>query len=122
RIVWPARNRPVPRNLAMASDMRPNASASYREPMRGASPRGTAGSVRSVRSLVLCTSVASLSPVHRQQPVEYVVHRHGTDQPAGLVADGDADQVVGRQPGRDLAIRQVGPDKSAALNALPNRS
>src|SRR5215475_3684729 len=93
KTVWPARNRPVPRNLAIASDMRPNASASYREPMRG-NPRGTASSVRSVRSRVPCTSVASLSPVCRQQPVEYVVYRHGTDEPAGLVADRDADQVV----------------------------
>src|SRR5215475_3311519 len=121
KIVWPARNRPVPRNLAMASDIRPNTSASYREPIRRVDPRGTASSARSVRSRVACTSVASLSPVRRQQPVEYVVHRHGTYEPSRLVADRNADQVVGRQPGRDLTFRQISPDIPAALDALSHR-
>src|SRR5215469_4833422 len=122
KIVWPARNRPVPRNLAIASDIRPNSSASYREPMRGANPRGTASSVRSVRSRVPCMSVASLSPVRRQQPVEYVVYCHGTDQPARIVADRDTHEVVGGKLCRDLALRQIGPDKPAALDALTYRS
>src|SRR6516162_5708308 len=118
--VWPARNRPVPRNRAIASENRPNASASYRPPIRGAAPRGTDRSDRSPRRRAgnRAISASRPPPAHGQQVVEYVVHGNRAEQVAVLVAYGHADQVVGGEPGRQLALGQVGPDEDARLDAV----
>src|SRR5579862_2485083 len=108
--VWPARKRPVPRNRAIASENRPKASASYRAPIPG-EPRGTD---RSVRSMSLREEnrdiLASRPPPARgQQMVEHIVYGHRAEQPAVLVTDRHADQVVGREPGGQLTLGQIGP-------------
>src|SRR5262249_31786122 len=120
--VCPARKRPVPRNRAIASENRPNASASYRAPTRGETPRGTDRSVRSVRRRAgsRAISASRLSPVGRQQVVEHVVHGDRAEQAAVVVAHGHADQVVGGQPDRQLTLGQVGPDEDALLDDLAN--
>ena len=77
-------------------------------------PADLAELAEGLRGLVLLVGRKVARPQHeallahhrRQQPVEYVVHRHCTDEPARLVADRDANQVVGGQPRRDLADRE----------------
>src|SRR5690348_14040051 len=96
RTVWPTRNRPVPRNRAIAS-------ASYRAPIRGVAPRGTDRSFRSARRLAnRAISVSRPAPARRQQPVQHVIHGHRAEQAAVLVAHRHADQVVGGEPGCQL--------------------
>src|SRR5690349_10112928 len=117
--VWPTRNRPVPRNRAIASENRPNASASYRAPIRGAAPRGTDRSFRSVRRVAnRAISASRPAPARRQQVVQHVVHGNRAEQAPVLVAHRQADQVVGGEPGRQLAFGQVGADKDARLDAV----
>src|ERR1700746_4080992 len=114
--VWPNRKRPVPRNLAIASENRPNASASYRAPIRGVTPRGTDRSFRSARRLAnRAISASRLPPVHWQQVVQHVVHGNRAEQAAVLVAHRHADQVIGGEPGRQLAFGQVGAGEDAPL-------
>src|SRR4029077_3148628 len=115
--VWPARNFPVPRNRAIASEKRPNASASYRAPIRGVAPRGTDRSFRSARRLAnRAISASCPAPAHRHQVVQHVVHGNRAEQAAVLVAHRHADQVVGGEPSRQLAFGQVGPDEHARLD------
>src|ERR1700747_1475228 len=103
--VWPNRNRPVPRNLAIASENRPNASASYRAPIRGVPPRGTDRSFRSARRLAnRAISASRLPPVHWQQVVQHAVPDTRAEQAAVLAAPRHADQVVGGEPGRQLML------------------
>src|SRR5580704_12461821 len=117
--VWPNRKRPVPRNRASASEKRPNASASYLAPIRGAAPRGTDRSFRSARRVAnRAISVSCPAPARRQQVVQHVVHGNRAEQAAVLVAHRHADQVVGGEPGRQLALGQVGPDEHARLDAV----
>src|SRR5436190_10032241 len=120
--VWPARNLPVPRNRAIASENRPNASASYRAPIRGVAPRGTDRSFRSARRPAnRDISASRLPPAHRQQVVQHVIHGNRAEQAAVLVAHRHADQVVGGEPGRELALGQVGLDEDARLDADADR-
>src|SRR5690349_21688336 len=120
--VWPTRNRPVPRNLAIASENRPNASASYRAPIRGVTPRGTDRSFRSARRLAnRAISASRLPPVHWQQVVQHVIHGNRAEQAVVLVAHRHADRVAGGGPGRGLAVGQVGPDGQARLAAVADR-
>src|ERR1700759_1662815 len=117
RIVWPTRKRPVPRNRAIASEKRPNASASYRAPIRGVAPRGTDRSARSLsRADKRAISASRPPPARRQQVIQYVVHGNRAEQAAVIVAHGHADQVVGGQAGRELMLLQVGPDEDARLD------
>src|SRR6266568_2168125 len=118
--VWPTRKRPVPRNRAIASENRPNASASYRAPIRGVAPRGTDRSVRSTirRAGNRAISASRSPPAHGQHVVQHVVHGDRAEQAAVLVAHGHADQVVGGEPGRQLALGQIGPDEDAPLDAV----
>src|SRR6516162_5595656 len=117
--VWPARKRPVPRNRAIASEKRPNASASYRPPIRGVAPRGTDRSFLSARRLAnRAISASRPPPVHRQQVIQHVVHGNRAEQAGVLVAHRHADQVVGGEPGRQLAFGQVGADEDARLDAV----
>src|SRR5271154_5653559 len=101
--VWPTMKRPVPRNRAIPSANRPNASASYRAPICG-EPRGTDRSARSLRRRRESRdiSVSRPPPAHGQQVVQYVVYGNGADQAAVLVAHRDANEVVGGEPGRQL--------------------
>src|ERR1700750_1679493 len=120
--VWPNRNFPVPRNRAIASENRPNASASYRAPIRGVAPRGTDRSFRSARRLAnRAISASRPSPAHRQQVVQHVVHGNRAQQAVVLVAHRHADRVVGGGPGGELVLGQVGPDKHARLDAVADR-
>src|SRR6266536_2099916 len=120
--VWPTRNRPVPRNRAIASENRPNASASYRAPIRGVAPRGTDRSFRSARRLAnRAISASRPPPAHRQQVVQHVVHGNRAEQAAVLVAHRHADQVVGGEPGGQLMLGQVGPDEHARLDTVADR-
>src|SRR3984957_10714769 len=114
--VWPTMNRPVPRNRAIPSANRPNASASYRAPICG-EPRGTDRSARSPgrRRETRAMLASRLPPARRQQVVQYVVHGNRAEQSAVLVADRHADPVVGGEPGRKLVIGQVRPDEDARL-------
>src|SRR2546425_289507 len=117
--VWPTRNRPVPRNRAIASEKRPNASASYRAPIRGVAPRGTDRSFRSARRLAnRVISASRPPPVRWQQVVQHVIHGNRAEQAAVLVAHCHADQVVGGEPGRQLTLGQVGADEDARLDAV----
>jgi hypothetical protein len=50
--------------------------------------------------------------------VQDVIDGHGADQTAILVADRHANEVVGGEPGRQLALWHVGPDENARLGAL----
>src|SRR6476661_3011693 len=103
--VWPTRNRPVPRNLAIASENRLNASASYRAPIRGVTPRGTDRSFRSARRLAnRAISASRLPPVHWQQGVQHVIHGNRAEQAAVPVAPRHAAQVVGGEPGGQLML------------------
>src|SRR6266852_2101834 len=117
---WPARKRPVPRNRAIASENRPNASASYRAPIRGAAPRGTDRSVRSLSRLRgnRAISASRHAPVHGQHVIQYVVYGNRAEQAAVVVAHRHADQVVRGEPGRQLALGQPGADEHARLHAL----
>src|SRR5579862_3076090 len=110
------RNRPVPRNRAIASENRPNASASYRAPIWG-EPRGTDRSARSLsrRSDSRAMSASRPAPARGQQVVQYVVYGDRADQPPVVVADRHADQVVGSQPGSQLVLGQLGPDEQAPV-------
>src|SRR5213594_2642436 len=120
--VWPNRNRPVPRNRAIASENRPNASASYRVPIRGVTPRGTDRSFRSARRLAIrAISASRLAPARRQQVVQHVIHGNRPEQAAVLVTYRHADQVVGGEPGRELVLGQVRPDEDARLDAVADR-
>src|SRR5579859_5730177 len=115
----PTRKRPVPRNRAIASENRPNASASYRAPIRGVAPRGTDRSLRSPRRAVSrAISASCFPPACGQHVVEHVIYGNRAEQAAVIVADGHADQVVGRQPGRELALGQVRADEEARLDAV----
>src|SRR3981189_2268255 len=99
--VWPTRNRPVPRNRAIASENRPNASASYRAPIRGVAPRGTDRSLRSTRRpATRAIPPPRPPPAHWQQVVQHVIYGNRAEQAAVLVAHRHADQVVGGEPGR----------------------
>src|SRR5690242_19939584 len=110
--VWPNRNRPVRRNRAIASEKRPDASASYRAPIRGVTPRETDRALRSASRLAnRAISASRLPPVHCQQVVQHVIHGNRAEQAAVLVAHRHADQVVGGEPGRELELGQVGPDE-----------
>src|SRR6201989_3308865 len=103
--VWLNRNRPVPRNRAIASENRPNASASPRVPIRGVTPRGTDRSFRTARRLAnRAISASRPPPAHRQQVVQHVVHGNRAEQAAVLGAHRHADQGVGGETGRQLAL------------------
>src|SRR5712691_7715609 len=106
--VWPARNRPVPRNRAIASE-------SYRAPIRGVAPRGTDRSFRSARRLAnRAISASRPAPANRQQVVQHVVHGDRAEQSAVLVAHRHADQIAGGEPGRQLALGQGGRTNTLA--------
>src|SRR5208282_5832219 len=84
RTVWPTMKRPVPRNRAIPSANRPNASASYRAPICG-EPRGTDRSARSLRRRREIRDIlVPLSPPARgQQVVQYIVYGNRAEQAAG---------------------------------------
>src|SRR5438132_12823145 len=99
RTVWPTRKRPVPRNRAIASENRPNASASYLAPIRGDAPRGTDRSDRSPRRRARWVENSDISasrhpPARGQQVVKHVIDGDRAEQAAVLVTDCHADQVI----------------------------
>src|SRR5580700_694066 len=120
--VWPTMNRPVPRNRAIPSANRPNASASYRAPICGA-PRGADRSARSPRRRREIRDILAsrTPPVRRQQVVQYVVHGNRADQAAVFVAYRHGDHVVGGEPGCQVALGQIRPDEDAPLDAVADQ-
>src|SRR3954453_19787104 len=106
----------VPRKRAKRSAMRAHVSGSYVG--RSSVRRGSFGwSIRARRRSSRATVTAgvvgrALTPVGRQQVVEYVVDGDGAEQVVGVVDDGNRDEVVGREVRRPLGEGDVGAERA----------
>src|SRR5215217_3471269 len=101
-MVWTARNRPVPRNRAIASAKLPTASGLSRTKLvrLRVRPRGTSSRGASA-------TPCPLAPVVGEQVVEDVVDADRPDEPALGVDDRGRDQVVGGEVAGHLGQRRL---------------